>query len=86
MLTAPISATIGSIKVFGEVEWRAADKAEPVKNQDWRDYTTTKAVLHVVIVIWQAPVSVQIVCVAYVSASRLLQYCAVSSCGAVMVG
>jgi len=38
-----MSAAIGSIKEFGVADWRAADKAEPVKNQDCRDYTMTKA-------------------------------------------
>ena len=41
VLTSPISAAIGSMKELGVADWRAADKAEPVKNQDCRDYTMT---------------------------------------------
>jgi len=37
-----MSAAIGSMKELGVAVWRAADKAEPVKNQDCRDYTMTK--------------------------------------------
>jgi hypothetical protein len=33
------------MKELGEADWRAADKAKPVKNQDCRDYTMTTAVL-----------------------------------------
>src|SRR5450830_601387 len=38
-----MSAAIGSMKELGVADWRAADKAEPVKNQDCRDYTMTTA-------------------------------------------
>jgi hypothetical protein len=40
------------MKELGEAVWRAADKAEPVKNQDCRDYTMTMAAVSATHVAW----------------------------------